>query len=35
MQPIHCYEDYDFVKKGILNDLRNADSKYMSKINND
>ena len=35
MQPIHYYENNDCVKKEILHDLRNADSKYMSKINDD
>ena len=35
MQPIHDYEDDDFVKKEILYDLRNSDSKYTSKHNND
>ena len=34
MQPIQYYEDDDFVKKEILHDLRNAESKYISKINN-
>ena len=35
MQPIHYYEDDDFVKNETFNDLRNADSKYISKINKD
>ena len=34
MQPIHYYEDDDFVKHEILHDLSNADSKYISEINN-
>ena len=35
MQPIHSYEDDDFVKNKKLHDLRNADSKYICKIQND
>ena len=35
MQPIQYYEDDDFAKNEILHDLKNADSKYISKINND